>query len=74
VLAGEGEELPRISRAGLAQGLDEALDHGREHLVHLEVHGRARQAGVTAVQNGRTELVQPADGSSEPSPDHRRGR
>jgi hypothetical protein len=73
VLAGQGEELPRRRRARLAERLEKPLDHGREHLVGLEVQRRPGQAGVAAVQEVGAELVQPADGPVQQGPDHRLG-
>jgi hypothetical protein len=73
VLAGQGEELPCAGRAGLAQRLEQPLDHGAEQLVGLEVQRRPDQARVAAVQEVGTKLVQSADGSLEQGPDHQLG-
>ena len=73
MLAGQGEELADGPRAGLAQGLEQPLDHGAEHLVGLQVQRRPRQPRVAPVQQGGAEVVQPADGPVEQGPDDRLG-
>jgi hypothetical protein len=73
VLAGQREELPRVRRAGLAQGLEEPLDDGAEQLVRLQVRRRPGQAGVAAEQEGGAELMQPADGPVQQGADDRLG-
>ena len=70
MLAGQGEELPRARRAGLAECLEQPLDHGPEHLVRLEVRRRPGQAGVAAVEQRGAELLQPVDGPAQQSADH----
>ena len=73
MLAGQGEELADRRRAGLAEGLEQPLDHRAEHLVGLQVQRRAREPRVAAVEQGGTEVVQPADGPVEQGPDDRLG-
>jgi hypothetical protein len=74
VLAGQREELAHGRRAGLAQRLEQTLDHRAEQLARLEVEGRLRQARVTPVQEGGAELVQPADRPVEQGADGLLGR
>src|SRR5262249_36350419 len=74
-LGGQGEELANVRRADLTQGLEQPLDHRAEQLVRLEVEGRPGQPRVTAVQQGGTQEVQPADGPVQQGADDRlRGR
>jgi hypothetical protein len=73
VPAGQGEELTHVRGAGLAQGLEQPLDHGAEHLVGLQVERRPGQPGVAAVQQRGAELVQPAGGTIQEGPDDRLG-
>ena len=58
-----------VRGAGLAQGLEQPLDHRAEQLVGLEVQRRPRQPRVAAVEQGGAELVQPADGPVQQGPD-----
>jgi hypothetical protein len=69
VLAGQGEELARVRRPGLAQRLEQPLDHRAEQLVRLEVERRPRQARVAPVQQRGAELVQPIDRAGEQGAD-----
>jgi hypothetical protein len=73
VLAGQGEELARGRRSGLAQRLEQALDHGAEQLVGLQVQRRPGQSRVAAVEEGGAEVVESPDGLVEQGPDDRLG-
>jgi hypothetical protein len=61
VLVGQGEKLAHRPRAGLAQRLEQPLDHRAKQLLRLEVERRPRQAWVAPKQERGAELVQSAD-------------
>ena len=69
--AGQGEELADGPRAGLAQGLEQSLDHGAEHFVYLEVDRRPGQPWIAPVQERGAELMQSPDRTVQQGPDDR---
>src|SRR5262249_53418925 len=68
VLVRDREELPDISGTRLAKRLHEALDHGAEHLVRLEVERRPGQSRIASVEQRCAELVEPSRRSAEQAP------
>jgi hypothetical protein len=70
MLARQAEEPPHARRMGLAQRLEQPLDHGPQHLVRLEVQRGPGQSGVAPVEERGAELVQPAVGPVQQDLDH----